>query len=389
MKYTLALKKLPFEPDCNQIIFIEGRHDEEVVNLVRWNFHQIRQCFKSRGFDFCYIPYLKQDLVSGGRLIYNAPYSKSPKDADFMVNDNFILDYLIHPENREDIPPSLLYFNPALWDSTLIGAENQFYGIEISPSSFVGDEGLSKVLEEIIEDIEKHESPLRFCYQRLRKGYFDEALEEEEKRKEDTEDYLCDRRRSPSMSEEMELFNPDERLDKQAAKWWHEIEENIEKLRQKGIESALIEQLFKNRKQKLSRLRITKDFRIHLRDYWVGEIRMTPLPKAIFLLYLKHPEGIKFNFLPDFREELLEIYKAIKGPSFNRESAERSIEDVTNPLSNSINEKVSRIRQAFVGRFDEHLACYYYVDGEWGEAKRIKLPRTLVEYDPEIADLFK
>ncbi len=383
MKYTLALKKLPFEPDCNQIIYIEGRRNEEVNHLIRRHFWGIHECFKSQGFDFCYIPYLKRDLVSKERLHYNAPYAKCSKEADFMENDNFILDYMIHPENRENIPPLLLYFNPACWDSTLIGAENQFCGMEISAESFEGDEELRKVLDSILEDIRKHESSIRFSISDSREDLF----EEEKERKVDAEgSQKLHRKRE---EHENIFFNPDNILDDEAARWWHQIEENIEKLRQKGVESALIEQLFKNRKQKLSRMHITKDFRIYLPDYFGTEIRMTPLPKALFFLYLKHPEGIMFSYLPDFREELMEIYKRVKGLTDDSYSVLKSIEDVTDPLKNSINEKCSRIREAFVSKFDEHLACYYFVDGERGEVKRIKLPRTLVKYDPEIADLFK
>ncbi len=47
-----------------------------------------------------------------------------------------------------------------------------------------------------------------------------------------------------------------------------------------------------------------------------------------------------------------------------------SIEDVTTPLLNSINEKCARIRGAFVGQFDNHIAQHYYIDGLRGEAKK-------------------
>jgi hypothetical protein len=59
----------------------------------------------------------------------------------------------------------------------------------------------------------------------------------------------------------------------------------------------------------------------------------------------------------------------------------QSIEDVTNPLLNSINEKCARIRGAFVSQFDDHLARYYYIDGLRGEAKKISLPRELVVWE--------
>lgn len=59
----------------------------------------------------------------------------------------------------------------------------------------------------------------------------------------------------------------------------------------------------------------------------------------------------------------------------------QSIEDVTNPLLNSINEKCARIRGAFVGQFDDHMARHYYIDGLRGEAKKISLPRELVIWE--------
>ena len=43
------------------------------------------------------------------------------------------------------------------------------------------------------------------------------------------------------------------------------------------------------------------------------EITMEPLIKAVFLLFLKHPEGIMFKELPEYRRELAEIYGRIKG----------------------------------------------------------------------------
>ena len=58
-----------------------------------------------------------------------------------------------------------------------------------------------------------------------------------------------------------------------------------------------------------------------------------------------------------------------------------SIEDVTNPLLNSINEKCARIRGAFIGEFDDRLARHYYICGERGEAKKIALSRDLVIWE--------
>jgi len=84
--------------------------------------------------------------------------------------------------------------------------------------------------------------------------------------------------------------------------------------------------------------------------------------------------------LPDYREELTGIYNLLK-PSGLTDRAIQSIEDVTNPMLNSINEKCARIRAAFVGQFDDYMAKSYYIDGLRGEAKKIALPRNLVTWE--------
>ena len=110
------------------------------------------------------------------------------------------------------------------------------------------------------------------------------------------------------------------------------------------------------------------------------DIKMEPIVKAVYLLFLNHPEGILFKHLPDYREELAQIYNKVR-PMGLTDRAVRSIEDVTNPLLNSINEKCARIRGAFVGQFDDHMARHYYIDGLRGEAKKISLPRELVIWE--------
>ena len=158
-----------------------------------------------------------------------------------------------------------------------------------------------------------------------------------------------------------------------------DMDVRVQKLRAKGMNEWTFRALFKTKAQ-LSRLVITKDYRITLPDYNGIEVKMEPLVKAVYLLFLKHPEGILFKELCDFREELLDIYKGLKPLGLNKRTIQ-SIEDVTNPLLNSINEKCARIRSAFVKEFDEGLAKNYFVTGERGDVKKISLPRDLVEWE--------
>ena len=158
-----------------------------------------------------------------------------------------------------------------------------------------------------------------------------------------------------------------------------DLDVRVQKLRAKGMNEWTFRGLFKTKAQ-LSRLVITKDYRITLPEYNDIEVKMEPLVKAVYLLFLKHPEGIVFKELTDYREELLSIYRELKPMGLSKRTIQ-SIEDVTNPLLNSINEKCARIRSAFVKEFDEGLAKNYFVTGERGEAKKISLPRDLVIWE--------
>lgn len=131
---------------------------------------------------------------------------------------------------------------------------------------------------------------------------------------------------------------------------------------------------------KHSKLTITKDFAIILSDYNNKEVNLEPIAKAVYLLYLNHPEGILFKSLNDYKNELLELYQRIR-PLGLSERALKSIEDITNPLSNSINEKCSRIKAVFMREVDESIVEQYVITGERGEAKKITLPRDLVVWE--------
>ena len=62
---------------------------------------------------------------------------------------------------------------------------------------------------------------------------------------------------------------------------------------------------------------------------------------------------------------------------------QKSIDDIIDPTKNAINEKCSRIREAFIGKFDESLAQNYFITGVRLEPKRITLDRQLVVWETE------
>ena len=128
------------------------------------------------------------------------------------------------------------------------------------------------------------------------------------------------------------------------------------------------------------RIRITKDLRILLPDRFDTEIRLRPLVKTVFLLFLRHPEGIRFGDLQDYRKELMELYMGISRRS-SRELAEQSIDRLTDPKDNSIHEKAANLAAALARYFRPDRLPAYTLTGKAGTPKRIRLDRALVEWE--------
>ena len=143
-------------------------------------------------------------------------------------------------------------------------------------------------------------------------------------------------------------------------------------------------------KGKLSRLLITKDYRFILEDYH-QEVELQPVHKAVYLLFLAHPEGIEFKRLADYREELTRYYMAT-AKMMDKEKIIEGVDHLVNPLDNAIHEKCSRIKKVFLDMMDEYTASYYIISSHtqkhivgssriWYERlKIITLPRELVAH---------
>ena len=170
------------------------------------------------------------------------------------------------------------------------------------------------------------------------------------------------------ISKELEQFHCSILLD--------EVKEKVRKLKAYGVDESDIVAAM-NEEELFPQLIVTEDYKVVLDDGANTEVKMEPIVKAVYLLFLSHPEGIVLKCLSDYREELTQFYLLLR-PAGLTDRVLHSIEDVTNPMLNSINEKCARIRKAFSELLPMSVARYYSISGKRGEAKKIDLVRANV-----------
>ena len=280
-----------------------------------------------------------------------------------LFDSDFLLNYMAHPENRNNIPPSLVYYSK--WATTKYGEDIAIRGITID-DVHSHEFDFADILSEIKIDRNGPEIDIRFSYGEPNPG--------------DIEGYeRVDIESVDSFTAPDPIPYLEEQFDEETQKLYYEVKEQINVLKQRGVALYVLEEMLRG-PIKPSRMVITADYRIFLPEYnRLAEIVMTPLVKAVYFLFLRHPEGIPFKHLTDYYDELLKIYIEIKGGWVNEEM-KKSVMYATNPYNNSINEKCARIREAFISKFDERIIEPYIVRGKRGCPKTITLPRELVEW---------
>lgn len=109
------------------------------------------------------------------------------------------------------------------------------------------------------------------------------------------------------------------------------------------------------------------------------ELKLTPLERTIYLLFLNHPEGIHLSSLTDHEKWIEETYKRIGNPRTVAD-LRNSMQQLMDKTENSVNEKISRIRRKLTVLLGEDVAEAFVIKGERGEKKSIEVDRELVEY---------
>ena len=355
---VLFSRALPFEPLYGMIIYVESCANEE-INLY---FHKnMEKVVNILGESFTYLPLMLDKLAQ--IVEYNWPEADSAwvekaKSDPSWIQDAYreILSYKIDKEGEMPELSVLIMESPMLMRYEYTTEDG--YIFTLFPLLYSDDTQFEQLLK-VIAQVPRHDSNI-----------FDSTIIE----------YPI---RSSRIRENQQIDPRDkadnERIDILA----DEIRQRIAQLQLMGVEDFVIKKLISLPESKQSFLQITQDFRIILPDYNNMEITMPTLSKVVYFFYLRHPEGLRFKELIDYRDELLQIYYRMSN-RYDSAKLEQSIDELVDSTRNSINEKCSRIRSSFVSRFSDDLAKYYYITGYSGHAKHILLDRSLVIDEAEI-----
>ncbi|MBQ9820952.1 MAG: hypothetical protein IJM58_02405 [Muribaculaceae bacterium] len=129
---------------------------------------------------------------------------------------------------------------------------------------------------------------------------------------------------------------------------------------------------------KPSPLVVNGDMEIVLSHYDEIVVKMPALIKAVYILFLLHPEGIVLKNFGAYRNELEEVY-AIVMPNRDEQLARDSIDNLCDPLSNTLNEYLAKIKKSFKRYIvNDKLLDEYRITGRRGQPYGIALSRDLV-----------
>lgn len=351
--------ELGFTPNSREVIYISSLAHSPIDDFLQSHHAQVSQLFAEKGYQFIYIPEVIRSLPTE-RITYNYPGTDNkPHDATLdQIAEQIYRPILASALTPLEPEPMLIRYKKLLTQSQRIGVRDPFgaapgliFSHKAVPNTDSADE-LMAFFKEYVSNI--GEEPVFYSLAKPQTP-------------EDTADFYFNER---------------------VTKLQEEIKERVQQLRQLGVTEMVLRSLLDCTPSNPSRLHITKDYKIFLTDYHNREIKIEVLPKVLFFFYLNHPEGVRFKQLADHRAELTDYYKELSN-RVDLAKLDQSIQNLTDPTKNTINEKCSLLRSSFVKEFDESVVHQYIITTGTDLCKHITLPRDLITDESGILPILK
>lgn len=318
---TMAVGEIPFGIDRRQVVYIDNGAPHPLNHFVRENLSELNAIFWKAGLQFCYF---SSSMLYGTegldeQILYRVPWLGTAEDRQKIDRLKSVTVHEIR---------NALAGNSA--------QENVFYA---------GDS------EKFIMKVDVNDERHYMAQFQLIASEYSQSLRS-----------LFDEESGEDFGEELEMRS---------------FYVQLARKKPRGIVREALERAIRMEDPVISRIVIRRNGDVLLPDY-NQRVHLRPKEVALFVLFLRHPEGIALKDLVDYRDELTGIYEqfSVNG---NRDDIARTIAYLLEDY-NDRNVQLSRIKRAFEIAVDEEIARNYCITGRAGDVRRITLPRDKVEY---------
>ncbi len=367
----------------NYVIYFEKEQNIYLNLYIRSNFDLLEDQFATLGLKFIYLPFLTQSIADIDKVLeYYLP------SLDYIqIQDKLLQDY------KEKIIGQMTKYTSSEISKIILKEEfvpdSMDYSEVLALFNYQGSANAGLLCFDPITCAIGESDFFRNNQQNKDYAlYFNDLIAylKQLREEEEDSDYMPF---SP-----LPVVDYTEQLDESAKEVISTIEAKLSQLKDSGQLLFLIP-ILKNLLEKqsqsiqldaISRLEINYHNRILL-PYFKKEVELSYLTKAVYFLFLKHPEGINLKELGNYQKELLSIYTSVSN-QLDYDKMVKSVEDVVNLETKAIYTHLSRIKSAYYKIMDESFARYYIVSGNGEEDRKVLFDTTSIVWDSN-TDLLK
>lgn len=163
-----------------------------------------------------------------------------------------------------------------------------------------------------------------------------------------------------------------------------ELLANDKLLQDEEIKKMLKEMALQNNKtdicSKNTPIIIDTQCRLFFPMYSDKEVKMSYLPKTVYIFFLLHHTGVEFKNLDSYMKELYQIYQIVsEEKNIEAGKIKKSLNNLVAPGNNRIYEICSVVRRNLSEILPTELVEQYAITGKWGGLHKIKAGRSSLE----------
>lgn len=339
--YVTDLDVLPVKMTTHHIIYMEKEYDDDLNFFIQKHYNEIRNHFKERKFEFCYFPrmteselrnFVKEEYLPNGNLPLSSMALKSTLMYDCQPTSDKRQSHIQRP--------SLFFCTRDPLREPYQNAIYRMLSLDMSSQWYVKND-FSNLLNDICNYLARDPDMEYDSEEETERLYMDPeflvSLPEP-----DFDNYDQD-----EMDRELALDLEEGSLRHDISKLRETTEEIVRQMNFLGNDSIYKYELIRKCKDDLEGypfLHILKDLTIIIDDVEEAiQIDLDPIHKAIYFLFLLHPDGMELKHMNRYEEELKNIYKLFK-PKFSSKT-DKKANNTINILFNPEETNKSRLEE--------------------------------------------